>query len=127
MNNNLTVIYASNGTMKLSLAKTFKAISDNKPVGEKVFGLKSKCNFTDEKGMQISGDSIIVINPFEENAFENKGLLMANGELRKKYLLIHKSIDDKKNILYEQIKKKLRYFSRSYFFCPDGNSKSYWK
>ena len=55
--------------MKLSLAKTFKAISDNKPVGEKVFGLKSKCNFTDEKGMQISGDSIIVINPFEENAF----------------------------------------------------------
>ena len=114
-NNNVTVIYAPNGTMKSSLAKTFKAIRDSKPVEEKVFGLESKCNITDETGMQISGDSIIVINPFEENAFENQGLLMANNELRKKYLLIHKSIDDKKNSLYEQVKKKLKYSSRSGF------------
>ncbi|NLK76634.1 MAG: hypothetical protein GX284_02755 [Clostridiales bacterium] len=113
--NNVAVIYAPNGTMKSSLAKTFEAIRDNKPVEEKVFGLTSKCNIADEKGMQLLGDSIIVINPFDENAFENQGLLMANDELRKKYLLIHKSIEDKKNSLYEQIKEKLKYSSRSGF------------
>lgn len=48
-NNNVAVIYAPNGTMKSSLAKTFESIRDNKPVEEKVFGLKSKCNITDEK------------------------------------------------------------------------------
>ena len=113
--NNVAIIYAPNGTMKSSLAKTFEAVRDNKPVEEKVFGLTSECNITDEKGMQISGDSIIVINPFEENAFENQGLLMANDKLRKKYLLIHKAIDDKKNSLYEQIKAKLKYSSRNSF------------
>lgn len=114
-NNNVAIIYAPNGTMKSSLAKTFEAIRDNKPVEEKVFGLISECNITDEKGIQLPGDSIIVINPFDENAFENQGLLMANDKLRKKYLLIHKAIDDKKNSLYEQIKEKLKYSSRSSF------------
>ena len=114
-NNNVAIIYAPNGTMKSSLAKTFEAIRDNKPVEEKVFGLLSECNITDEKGIQLPRDSIIVINPFDENAFENQGLLMANDKLRKKYLLIHKVIDDKKNNLYEQIKEKLKYSSRSSF------------
>ena len=31
-NNNVAVIYAPNGTMKSSLAKTFESIRDNKPV-----------------------------------------------------------------------------------------------
>lgn len=66
------------------------------------------------KNAAIRG-SIIVINPFDENAFENQGVLMANDELRKKYLLIHKLIDDKKNSLYDQIKQKLKYSSRSSF------------
>lgn len=114
-NNNVAVIYAPNGTMKSSLAKTFEAIRDNKPVEEKVFGLTSVCSITDEKGIQLPGDNIIVINPFDENAFENQGLLMANDELRKKYLLIHKAVEDQKNSLYEQIKEKMKYSSRSSF------------
>lgn len=114
-NNNVAVIYAPNGTMKSSLAKTFEAIHDNQSVEEKVFGFTSLCNITDEKGINLSGDSIIVINPFDENAFENQGLLMANDELRKNYLLIHKAIEDKRQSLYEQIKEKLKYSSRSSF------------
>ena len=113
--NNVAIIYAPNGTMKSSLAKTFEAIRDNKRVEEKVFGLTSEYNIADENGKSLSRDSIIVINPFEENAFENQGLLMANDKLRKKYLLIHKAIDDKKNSLYEKIKEKLKYSPRSGF------------
>ena len=40
---------------------------------------------------------------------------MANGILRKKYLSIHKSIDDKKNYLYTRIKEKMGYSTRSSF------------
>lgn len=114
-NNNVAIIYAPNGTMKSSLAKTFEAIRDEKPVEEKVYGLSSECHITDEDDIDISGNNVIVINPFDENAFENQGILMANDDLRKKYLLIHKSIEEKKQQLYDQIKEKLKYSARSKF------------
>ena len=114
-NNNVSIIYAPNGTMKSSLAKTFEAIRDNIPAEEKVYGLSSECHITDENDIDISGNNVIVINPFNENAFENQGILMANDDLRKKYLLIHKSIEEKKQQLYDQIKEKLKYSARSKF------------
>lgn len=128
-NNNVAIIYAPNGTMKSSLAKTFEDIRDDRPVEEKVFGFQSLCNITDENGVKILGERIIVINPFDENAFENQGFLMANDALRRKYLLIHKSIEDKKQHLYTQIKEKLKYSNRSSFnvrnvMLEDWNSSS---
>lgn len=97
-NNNVAIIYAPNGTMKSSLAKTFEAIRDNKQAEEKIFGYTSVCNITDDQNVPISGEKIIVINPFDENAYEGQGLLMANDTLRRKYLNIHKSIEEKRNI-----------------------------
>ncbi len=114
-NNNTAVIYAPNGTMKSSLAKTFQAIRDNKPVEEMIFGMNSVCNITDERNMAIDGEKVIVINPFDENAYENQGLLMADEGLRKEYVLTHKSIDDKKQELYEQVKGKLGYSAHTKF------------
>ena len=114
-NNNVAIIYAPNGTMKSSLAKTFEAIRDNKPVEERVFGFRSSCCISDEYNANITPESIIVINPFDENAYENQGMLMANDELRKKYMVIHKSIEEKKQNLYNLTKEKLKYSSRSSF------------
>lgn len=114
-NNNVAIIYAPNGTMKSSLAKTFEAIRDNKPVEERVFGFRSSCSIVDEHNTNITPESIIVINPFDENAYENQGMLMANDELRKKYMVIHKTIEEKKQNLYNLIKEKLKYSSRSSF------------
>ena len=114
-NNNVAIIYAPNGTMKSSLAKTFIALRDDIPVEEQIFGYKSECCITDENGVDVSEKEIIVINPFEENGFEDQGLLMANDTLRKKYLNIHKSIEEKKEALYAQIKNALGYSSRSGF------------
>ena len=114
-NNNVAIVYAPNGTMKSSLAKTFEAIRDGKPVEEKIFGYTSLCNVTDDQNVPISGDKIIVINPFDENAYDGQGLLMANDTLRKKYLDIHKSIEEKKEYLYAQIKEKMGYSTRSSF------------
>lgn len=114
-NNNVAVIYAPNGTMKSSLAKTYEAIRDNRQVEERVFGYTSVCTITDENDNALPSESIMVINPFDENAFENQGLLMANEELRKKYLLIHKLIEEKKHSLYAKIKEVFRYSTRNAF------------
>ncbi|MGN1276870.1 MAG: hypothetical protein ACI4UK_07765, partial [Floccifex sp.] len=113
--NNIAIIYAPNGTMKSSLAKTFEALRDGIPVEEKVFNSTSSYNITDEENIPISGDKIIVVNPFDENLFEGQGLLMANDNLRRKYLSIYKSIEEKKELLYTKVKEKMGYSTRSNF------------
>lgn len=112
---NVAVIYAPNGTMKSSLANTFAAVRDGKPVVERIFGRPSSYAFTDEKGDALEPDKIMVINPFNENAFDGQGLLMANEKLRSQYISIHKSIDEKKDILYAEIKKSLGFTAKSGF------------
>lgn len=114
-NNNVAIIYAPNGTMKSSLAKTFEAIRDDRQVEEKIYGFKSSCSISDEDNVAISKEQIIVINPFDENAYEGQGLLMANEPLRKAYLNIHDSIESKKESLYSKIKEKLGYSNRNNF------------
>ena len=113
-NNNAAIIYAPNGTMKSSLAKTFEAIRDNTRI-EEIYGLRSSCSITDENNVEISKEQVIVINPFNENAYENQGLLMANETLRKKYLGIYNSIESKKMSLYSKIKEKFGYSTRQNF------------
>lgn len=114
-NNNVAIIYAPNGTMKSSLAKTFEAIRDDRQVEEKIYGFKSSCSISDEDNVAISKEQIIVINPFDENAYEGQGLLMANEPLRKAYLNIHDSIEFKKESLYSKIKEKFGYSNRNNF------------
>ena len=114
-NNNVAIIYAPNGTMKSSLAKTFEAIKDDRQVEEKIYGFKSLCSITDEENVAVLKEQIIVINPFDENAFEDQGLLMANDQLRKEYLNIHNSIESKKESLYSKIKEKFGYSNRNNF------------
>lgn len=113
--NNVAVIYAPNGTMKSSFAKTFEAIRDGKTVEEKVYGCKSKYTITDENVAEISPESIMVINPFDENAYENQGTLMANEILRRQYIQIYKNIDQSKEVLFGKMKTLLKYSNRSSF------------
>lgn len=113
--NNVGIIYASNGTMKSSLAKTFDAIRDGRVVEEKIFGTISSYNITDENGVVILPESIVVINPFDEKTYDNQGMLMANADLRREYLLIHKNIDAQKEFLYAELKSLLGYSPRSSF------------
>lgn len=114
-NNNVAIIYAPNGTMKSSLAKTFEAIRDDRQVEEKIYGLKSLYSISDEDNVALSKEKIIVINPFDENAYEGQGLLMANEALREAYQNIHDSIESKKESLYSKIKEKFGYSTRSNF------------
>lgn len=114
-NNNVAIIYAQNGTMKSSLANTFKCLREGTQVQERIFGRESKSLITSEDGGDIEGDSIIVINPFDEQPFDQQGLLMANPSLRASYVDIYKSINEKSLNLFELIKSKMGYSTRSNF------------
>lgn len=113
--NNVAIIYAPNGTMKSSLAKTFKDLREGNEPRELIFGRTCNCMITDETGSTFNSEDIMVINPFDEEDFSEQGLLMANPNLRKRYASIHKSIDDKKKMLYEKIKENLGFGKRSSF------------
>lgn len=112
---NVAIIYASNGTMKSSLADTFRCIRDNKPVQERVYHKESIYDITDENDKPIEGDNIIVVNPTDRKLYEGQGLLMANDDLREKYWKIHSEIEQKKEDLYARVKIALGYTNRSHF------------
>lgn len=113
--NNVAIIYAPNGTMKSSLAKTFETIRDDKQVEEKIYGLQSSYSISDEDNVEISKEQIIVINPFDEKTYEGQRLLMANETLQKEYRNIHNSIELKKESLYSKIKEKFGFLNRNNF------------
>lgn len=114
-NNNVAIIYAPNGTMKSSLAKTFKDLHEGRQPQELIFGRTSSCSITDENNISISPNDIMVINPFDEVDCSDQGLLMANSDLRKQYISIHKNIDDKKAFLFEKLKSNLGFGKRNAF------------
>ena len=59
-------IYASNGTMKSSLARTFQDVREGREPGDRIYPKrKSKCTITDEADKPIGGDSILVLNPYQ--------------------------------------------------------------
>ncbi len=113
---NIAIIYAPNGTMKSSLANTFRARKANADPEERIYGEKSRYKITDENGNDVFGERIMVLNPIEEVTDDaTQGLLMANEELRKKYILIYKRIEELKAILYQQLKANMGYTTRSSF------------
>lgn len=102
-------IYAGNGIMKTSFAKTFNDLSiDKKPHDQLDDSLLSVFEVLDENNIQISPKDIIVIKPYSEDAFnsEDKILtLLANKETRDSYLAIYKEIESLKKAILPSLKK----------------------
>ena len=66
------LIYAPNGVMKTSFAKTFKKISEGKSPKEEIYNRESFCEIKiDEKF--VSSDDVLVIEPFDQN-YESKNI-----------------------------------------------------
>ncbi|CAA0095249.1 Uncharacterised protein [BD1-7 clade bacterium] len=86
------LIYAPNGVMKTSFAKSFLQISNGLEPEEKVFNKESSFDIKID-GVDIDKDEIFVIEPFNEQ-FESKNIstLLVNGEKKDRYDLIYKDI-----------------------------------
>lgn len=114
--NNVIVIYAPNGTMKTSLAKTFKDLSLSKLPSDRVYGLPTICNIKDENNRQIDKEAILVISPFEESMTKDQGKLMVDPELQQRYMKLHADLDAaKEDLLKNKIKQQLKYGPRTKF------------
>lgn len=113
---NMQLIYAPNGTMKTSFAKTFKDLSDttgkSKPCDQLNKDLRSVFDVVieDVNGgeRQIAPDEIKVIKSYDESAFKSEEAilaLLANKEIRQQYVDIFKELDDEKKSALSPLKK----------------------
>ena len=108
---NTFVIYAQNGVMKTSFAKTLKVLAEGKekPCDQINPTLVSKYDFfVNDSHTQIDPKEICVIEPYNENAFnsEDKILtLLSDEETRKEYLKIYNEIENLKKTTLPALKK----------------------
>lgn len=110
---NSYLIYAPNGTMKTSFAKTFDLISKNDKKNlpkDIVYGKKSKFEILSDDE-EINPDSILVINA-EDNSYDSTNKItsfIARKELKKKYDQIYSELNNAK----AELLKKLKTISKS--------------
>ncbi len=100
-------IYASNGTMKTSFAKTFRDISKGEESKDLMFPKRRTIRETlDESDNPIAENQIFVIEPYNESfKSEKSSTLLVNKELKEKYDKIYSEIDNKKLIFFKKLKK----------------------
>ncbi len=101
-------IYAANGVMKTSFAKTFKDISSkSKPCDQMDTSLMPTFDVFREDGIPVQPENICVIEPYNDKAFNSEEVLtlLADEETRKEYLTIYKEIDSQKKATLSGLKK----------------------
>ena len=106
---NTFVIYAPNGVMKMSFAKTVKTLIEGKIPNDQISpSLKSKYDFILDKGGQMDAKQFCVIEPYNEKAFESENnilLLLSDEGKKKEYFEIYKEIEALKKSSLTGLKK----------------------
>ncbi|MCJ2065992.1 hypothetical protein MKK63_25270 [Methylobacterium sp. J-088] len=100
-------IYAPNGAMKSSLAKTFSDASSGKKASDKIFPERvSKSDIVDEAGSALPAESILVVLPYDEvlGHSPKTSTLLVNAALRKEYEQLHVDIDRAKDTFLKAMK-----------------------
>jgi energy-coupling factor transporter ATP-binding protein EcfA2 len=100
-------IYAPNGSMKSSLAQTFKDIAEGTASKDRIFPARvSVRKITDENGAALPPQSILVLPPYDEVFSHNErtSLLLVNDKLRKEYEQLHLDIEQSKDALLKALK-----------------------
>ncbi|WP_440713556.1 hypothetical protein [Gordonia sp. FQ] len=81
-------IYAPNGTMKTSFARTFRDLSTSVETKDRMFPDRETCrSVTDENGSDIDSSDVVVVLSYEEEVgpTEETSTLLVNPALRKEY------------------------------------------
>ncbi|MGW0455801.1 hypothetical protein [Gordonia sputi] len=85
---NAVAVYAPNGTMKTSLAHTFKDFAQGGETSDHMFrDRESQRSITDEVGTEIGPADVVVVLSYDEDLGPSKSTstLLVNAELRKEY------------------------------------------
>ena len=92
-------IYAPNGSMKSSLAQTFKDLSEGSPSQDRIFPSRQTTRvIQDESGTEIRKEQILVLPPYDEffSHTDKTSTLLVNNALRREYELLHADIEKSK-------------------------------
>lgn len=104
-------IYAPNGAMKTSLAKTFRDISRGQKSADHIFTNRAtKRLIKDEGGNDLNAEDVVVLKSYEDvPPTEKTSTLLVNRELRAAHEKLHKEVSESK----ERLVKSLRSISGS--------------
>jgi energy-coupling factor transporter ATP-binding protein EcfA2 len=102
-------IYAPNGVMKSSLAKTFKDVADATKSKDLIFTDRTCIrNITDENGVDLPKENVLVVLPYDEvfGHTEKTSTLLVDAKLRKEYEQLHIEIDKSKEMFLKALKEQ---------------------
>lgn len=107
--NKLVAIYAPNGSMKTSFARSFKDYSQKKRPRDIVYpDRESLFRVRDQDGTRIAEDEIFVVDSInEEYSSEKMSTLLASKELKAKYDKVYDAIGKKRDFLLKSMRKKV--------------------
>ena len=109
---NHVAIYASNGTMKSSLAKTFTDIHNNIEPSDRIFERKTVWKVLDENKKEISKKEILVINSYQnksDTTIDDQDIektskqILVNKELRDEFTSLTNALYHKKDNIIEEL------------------------
>jgi hypothetical protein len=102
-------IYAPNGSMKSSLAQTFKDLAEGSASKDRIFPARvCTRKITDESGADLAPATVLVVPPYDEVFSHNEktSVLLVNNKLRKEYEDLHVEIDKSKDSLLKGLKEQ---------------------
>ncbi|WP_109210231.1 MULTISPECIES: phage infection protein [Microbacterium] len=103
---NAVAIYAPNGTMKTSFARTFKDLAAGKETTDRVFPDRaSSRSITDENGQSPNPSDVAVVLSYDEELgpTESTSTLLVNPELRREYETLQVELLDARDALVQQL------------------------
>ena len=104
-NKNACEIYAPNGTMKTSFARTFKCISKEEEPKDLINpGKSSKAIITKSNGVNIKPEEVFVVESYNGDYESQKvSMLLVNKELKENYDRIYSDLEHMKDSLLREI------------------------
>lgn len=102
-------IYAPNGAMKSSLARTFSDVANGAASMDRIFpARKPTRKIIDESGKELPKESIFVVLPYDEEFghTEQTSTLLLDAKLRQEYVQLYSEIDNAKEILLKALKEQ---------------------
>ena len=100
-------LYAPNGVMKSSLARTFQDAAEERDSEDRIFPNRNTVRqITDENDKEINGNRILVVFPYDEDLGVNEqtSTLLLNPSLKKEYDELLRATAEAKATLIEKIK-----------------------
>lgn len=106
LSNRTFALYAPNGVMKTSFAKTFRDYSKDNETKDVAFPERKSIRTIIADGVEMPPENIFVIEPYNADYHSDKiSTLLANKDLKQKYDDAHKEIDKAKISLIKKLKQ----------------------